>query len=133
MSEVYWKRPEVKAKNKERMAKEYHTPEGLNYAKQHAKSLTVRYSRGRYNANKRKKVFTLSLDEYVMLLSNPCLYCNKDISGETGVGLDRINNDKGYEAGNVNPCCAKCNRIRSKSMGAEEFAKQTILNKRRVE
>jgi hypothetical protein len=72
----------------------------------------------------------LTLEEYSTLIVLPCSYCNSSIAHETGVGLDRKDNTKGYVTGNVNPCCSACNRIRAKSMDADEFKKQTKLNKR---
>ena len=52
---------------------------------------------------------TLSKQEYIDLLDNCCFYCEMDISSETGSGLDRLNNDRGYHLDNVVPCCRICN------------------------
>lgn len=90
-----------------------------------------RFSKARFDAKRRPsgaKEFTLTFEEYSGIINKKCEYCNSDISQESGSGLDRIDNEKGYIQGNVNPCCAGCNRRRAKSMSAEEFKRQTIIN-----
>lgn len=90
-----------------------------------------RFAKAKFDAKRRssgEKEFSLTFDEYSVIISKKCEYCNSDISQEAGSGLDRIDNEKGYVAGNVNPCCASCNRRRSKSMSAEDFKEQTRLN-----
>jgi len=120
---------EYKEKNASRMATTYNTEQGRAYEHKRRRTASSRYVRGRYNAKRRNKVFTLTLEEYAVLVALPCTYCGKSIADETGVGLDRINNERGYVAENVNPCCASCNRIRHRSMGAEEFKRQTKINR----
>jgi hypothetical protein len=43
------------------------------------------------------------------LISQPCFYC-----GRTGssISLDRVDNSRGYDTDNVNPCCLLCNVIK---------------------
>ena len=129
----YRQKPEVKEKNKLRMRDVYNTKDGQDYEHLKRRTPQNRYAHGKVNARKRNKEFTLTLEEYEILIKRPCNYCNKSIADETGVGLDRIDNDKGYIPGNVEPCCSKCNRIRKNSMKSDVFKKQTELNKRRVE
>ena len=50
--------------------------------------------------------FSLTVEHFRAFWQKPCHYCNTEI--ET-VGLDRIDNDKGYIPGNVVPCCQSCN------------------------
>ena len=51
----------------------------------------------------------------------PCVYC-----GDSGkVGLDRINNEKGYTEENSAPCCKTCNFMK-KAMTKEEFINHII-------
>jgi len=49
-----------------------------------------------------------------------CYYCNHDLE-ETGIGLDRIDNDKGYLENNVVPCCWICNKIKGVIFTTEEM------------
>lgn len=127
----YFKRPEVKEKQVKRMREVYASAHGQEVEKKKRKTPRSRWGHGRSNARKRGKAFDIPFEAYVELVSKPCHYCNKSISEETGVGLDRVDNDRGYHLDNVVTCCAKCNRIRSKSMAAEEFKRQTELNNRR--
>lgn len=52
----------------------------------------------------------------------PCTYCNDKI--ET-IGLDRIDNDKGYTIDNVVSCCGDCNLTRGNRWTYEEM--ETII------
>ena len=106
----------------------YYSKAGQKYERTRRRTPKSRWLRARYNAGVRKKSFTLTLRTYTAIINRPCKYCGDSIANETGSGLDRINNDKGYVARNVNPCCSSCNRRRSRSMGAKEFEKQSLLN-----
>lgn len=98
------------------------------------KSLEVRYRYLQSSAKDRKIVMFLTFDEYKNIAINPCYYCNDMI--ETGVGLDRINNDKsmGYRVDNVLPCCNRCNRTRGNFWSVEEtkLMIQTVLKFRKM-
>lgn len=71
------------------------------------------------NAKMRGVPYSLSLDEVVALFASDCFYCGRPPSttvtrlnhwGEfTYNGIDRIDNNRGYEPGNVLPCCMECN------------------------
>lgn len=129
----YRQTPEYKAKNSERMRARNKTEEGAEYERTRRRNPKTRWIKAKYDAKRRKsgaKEFTLTLEEYEKIIANPCYYCNRSIANETGSGIDRIDNDKGYIQGNSNPCCSECNRIRAKSMDAEEFKKQNKLNGR---
>lgn len=60
------------------------------------------------------KGWTITLVEYTDLLQQPCHYCElpQDPTDE-GVGLDRLNNDRGYHRDNVVSCCPVCNVVRN--------------------
>jgi hypothetical protein len=60
-------------------------------------------------AKKRKKEFALSFEEFNELWQKPCYYCGEKIEF---IGIDRFNNNKGYIAGNIVPCCWKCNSLK---------------------
>ena len=38
-----------------------------------------------------------------------------------GVGLDRLDNSKGYVLDNVVPCCDKCNRLKHMNISKDEM------------
>lgn len=42
-------------------------------------------------------------------------------SSKAGIGLDRLDNAKGYEPGNVVSCCSECNIARSDNFTPEEM------------
>jgi hypothetical protein len=69
----------------------------------------------------KKILWALSLDQYIILVSGDCFYCGQSPSGRpAGVamgygdymrsGIDRVNNELGYEVSNCVSCCVTCNR-----------------------
>jgi len=73
------------------------------------------------SAKRRGLVYSLTLDEIKTLVVKECYYCGLEPSNNTRrhkrefkySGLDRLNNKKGYEYGNVLPCCKICNHAKS--------------------
>ncbi len=59
------------------------------------------------SAKKRDIEFRLSEEQFNSFWQKPCTYCGTSI--ET-IGLDRMDNIKGYLMENVTPCCYGCNR-----------------------
>ena len=64
-------------------------------------------------AVERGKTWLLTRDEYYHLVDHLCFYCD-DTLGISGLRLDRIDNDGGYEVDNVVPCCYRCNMVRGR-------------------
>jgi len=85
-----------------------------------------RYSKtlkGRYSFTTAQAKCNLTFTEYTNLLMQGCYYCSKSLygDGQSGSGLDRIDNKKGYLRGNVLPCCKDCNRGRNVVFTVEEW------------
>jgi len=68
-----------------------------------------KYSQFKHGAKIRGLVFELSFQEFRAYYGRPCWYCGCKIYT---VGLDRIDNFKGYLKDNVIPCCGTCNRMK---------------------
>lgn len=67
-------------------------------------------------AQKKGRTFGLSEEEFSTLCNNPCFYCGESstkshVSGKefNCNGVDRLDNARGYEQGNVVSCCVSCN------------------------
>ena len=73
------------------------------------KTPTIVYSVYKCNAKSRGLEFSISLEDLIGLWGLPCTYCGKPI--ET-VGIDRIDNSKGYTKDNITSCCKVCNRMK---------------------
>lgn len=83
----------------------------------------TRFAQSKWRANSAKVAWTLTKQTYFALLQMECWYCNgffQKQSEMTGVGLDRIDNSKGYEPGNVISCCGACNLTRQSRWTCEQ-------------
>lgn len=81
-----------------------------------------RFSYAKSRATKNGKGWHLSLDDYQKLITQSCHYCSNCLAPKkaSGVGLDRIDNTKGYQLDNVLPCCGVCNSIRNDYLSVKE-------------
>lgn len=68
-----------------------------------------KYLEYRKKAKKRNILFNISEIEFLEFWKKPCFYCNYSIKT---IGLDRVDNEKGYYLYNVVPCCRKCNYLK---------------------
>lgn len=80
-----------------------------------------RFGRASRRAETRGKTWELSRETYETLVEQPCDYCG-DPTGD-GVGLDRLDNTRGYEPDNVVPCCGDCNMLRGRRLTPEQTRK----------
>lgn len=74
-------------------------------------------------AKRRGLIMLITKEQHKILLGRPCYYCNRSLLNETGLGLDRIDNNKklGYTIDNVLPCCGDCNRTRGDRFTVDEM------------
>jgi 5-methylcytosine-specific restriction endonuclease McrA len=64
---------------------------------------------------------TISKEQYLDLINRPCTYCSSSVLGETGSGLDRLDNNGGYDISNVVTCCGVCNQIKNVHLTHDEM------------
>lgn len=74
------------------------------------------YGQYRRGAIDRGLSFNLTHEEFKVLRAKPCFYCGSTEK----VGIDRVDNSKGYSEDNVVPCCTVCN-IMKRTFGVEVF------------
>lgn len=75
----------------------------------------------RNKARKRGKEWTISSVDAYKLFIQPCRYCGFAPNWpESRVGIDRVDNNKGYIPGNCVPCCFTCNSAK-KELSEKEF------------
>ena len=93
--------------------------------KRKSSTLEGRFSNLLIQARRRNISVSLTLDQYKALMKDlTCHYCDEQIH-TTGSGLDRKDNDKGYDYDNVVTCCKHCNERKSNWLTYEEY-KQVI-------
>lgn len=90
------------------------------------------YRRYVVDAQRRKHSFSLSLEEFKVIVNSDCYYCGiapfaiqKSYAGKaddlTYNGIDRVCNEIGYDIANVVPCCKNCNYAKRKFTQEEFF------------
>lgn len=62
-------------------------------------------------AQKKNLEFQLTKEEFNNLLKQDCYICGVK-SEDNSIGIDRIDNDKGYTLDNCRPCCSICNYMK---------------------
>jgi len=64
------------------------------------------------SARRKNIVFDLSKEKFNILLKGTCYYCDSTKK----IGIDRVNNKKGYIIRNVVSCCTICNYMKRDSL-----------------
>lgn len=72
------------------------------------------------DAIRMNRIFQLSLEEFVFIVSQPCFYCGTTTEQ---CGIDRWDNVKGYLISNCLPCCKVCNMMK-RGMQWSDFIQQ---------
>ena len=85
------------------------------HKRRHTKAGRLRHYKK--SARARELEFTLTQEQFEEFWGRPCDYCGREIED---VGLDRVDNKKGYVVGNVVPCCWRCNVMKAQ-LSREEF------------
>lgn len=83
-------------------------------------NLNYRLSKTKDSAVKRNKSWNITDETAKELMTSPCHYCGLlDLNVRVN-GIDRVDNDIGYENENVVPCCKLCNYFK-KNYTVDEF------------
>jgi hypothetical protein len=81
-----------------------------------------KFSIYRRTAKFRNIGFEINYEDFLKFFNKDCYYCGIKIDG---VGLDRIDNTKGYTLDNIVPCCNPCN-VAKLTYTAEEYVERCI-------
>lgn len=91
-------------KNPEKIKRYY-----LESKKDKQRNIQRKYRSYKASAKKRNLDFDLTLNDFKWFWQKPCYYCNDKIEI---IGIDRIDNSKGYIKDNVVSCCLTCNKAK---------------------
>ncbi len=80
---------------------------------------SVRFATYKQVAKRDSKDFQISREQFMSFWQQPCYYCGMSIQT---IGLDRVNNERGYCMDNIVPCCKTCNRAKNDLTRAEFLA-----------
>lgn len=88
------------AKNKEKV---------YAYGHQYNRTVGGLYRMYKSGALKKGNDFALSMEDFALIVLEDCRYCGENTKR---IGIDRIDNSKGYVLGNCAPCCKLCNYMK---------------------
>ena len=77
--------------------------------KEYNSTVSHKYSQYMSGAKKRGYEFSITLEEFTAHYYLDCCYCGDKVDG---IGLDRVDNTKGYTSDNIVACCENCNRLK---------------------
>lgn len=75
----------------------------------HNHSVAGKFRGYKHGAKRRGMTWNLSLQDFSQFWNAKCDYCGEQING---VGIDRVDNSRGYEPDNCVPCCETCNEMK---------------------
>jgi hypothetical protein len=107
-----------------------HKEQRIARNKTYKRTPKARFNSAKRNSKSRKLDFTITFEEFCHIIKFECGYCRGFFpKSQTGVGLDRLDNNEGYHIGNVISCCGTCNSIRNNLLTPEEtwVAVQAII------
>lgn len=88
------------AKNKEKV---------YTYNREYSKTVMGGYRTYKSVAAKKGNEFILTPEDFAEIVGQPCKYCGED---SKRIGVDRVDNSKGYTKENCAPCCKDCNYMK---------------------
>ena len=116
-----YKDPEKRRESSRRRTATYRVRHPRRIIDQNVRSQnTSRFARAIALAKQRNYEWTIEKSTYAVLIAQPCYYHGGDLS-DTGIGLDRLDNTRGYHVNNVVPCCGICNFVRGNRFTPEEM------------
>jgi len=74
------------------------------------------------DAKRRNRNFELTKEQFIQYWEKPCYYCGDKVKF---IGLDRIDNERGYTINNIVSCCWECNRMK-KNYSQKEFLDKCV-------
>lgn len=78
-----------------------------------------------FRANRDGKAWRLGKKFALSLVVKDCHYCKRTPyqthRGHAYMGIDRVDNSRGYYKDNVLPCCKECNSIKGQYLSQEEM------------
>ena len=99
-----------------------------NYKEEKLKNIERLYTEYVRSAVLKGRIFKLTLEDVTALVTSPCAYCHSFTDGEA-IGIDRVDNKRGYTVSNTVPACEKCNYMKHTTSAAFFLAHcKTILS-----
>jgi len=104
-----------------------HKNEIKKWSKEYSQKPEVIFKVYQRSAKLRNFTFKLTYEQFLSFWQKPCYYCGCLIDT---IGLDRINNNKGYTVDNIVACCKICNKMKM-DLSVKDFITkiQTIISK----
>ncbi len=117
-------------KSRQRVKEQYykHKEAKCRRARAYFKTKNGKYGQYYRNAKNRNLEFRLTKKEFLSFWEKDCYYCGKQVQG---VGIDRLDNKKGYTLKNCVVCCFVCNKMKMEMTPTEFVKKCNQITKKR--
>ena len=120
----------IKARETSRKYREKRLEEKRKFDRNQWKKPKRKYLAAVRIAKSRNIAFTLTLDEYHYIIKQPCYYNCGENASQAGVGIDRLDNSKGYTYENSVSCCGYCNVTKNAHITENEMIEIVNLLKK---
>jgi len=110
----------INNKEKARLYKENHKEQIKKRYVLNKNNIDWMYKKYEKSAKERNLEWELTTEQFKSFWQKPCYYCSYEIQT---IGLDRIDNKKGYLLDNLVVCCGMCNKMKG-TFTQKEFLKQ---------
>lgn len=90
------------------------------------------FSEYKTRAIDRNYAFHISEEEFNTIVSDNCHLCGKQNSELHSNGLDRLDNNIGYEKNNLKACCGSCNRLKREHVLTDVIQKCALIYKNKI-
>lgn len=98
-------------REKQQQADEKRKGRVRNYQAEAKRNMEASWTSFQQHTKKREITISLVKEEYLKLIQQKCFYCGYSNSDEI-IGIDRVDNSKGYTRENCVPACKVCNRMK---------------------
>ncbi len=118
----YRERPEVKKRSRVLVKKwrKDNPEQNKKLKKKWEQSPKGKYNEYKKRSRERNIIFNLTFEQFITFWQKDCEYCGDKIDT---IGLDRVDNKKGYNIDNVESCCTQCNTMKM------DYTEEEFINK----
>jgi len=106
-----------------------HVAQRLAADKRYREKPESRFKKYKASAKSRGFLWDLTRDQFMKMWKQDCSHCGGAIKT---IGIDRIDSSLPYREGNIEPCCSKCNQMKSDWSTKDWVAHMVLIVKHKM-